>query len=231
VLSPILFAILIDDIGKIQNNRYGTCIILYADDILLIAKSVTALQRMLWLCEQELNSIDMVINVRKSCCIRVGTRQDKPCSNINTMDGRQLSLVNEIRYLGVVIVRSVKFKCSVDQAKKSFCRAANSIFAKIGRLASDEVVALSKCKCLPILLYALEVCNLNKSTMQSLDFTLNRFFLKLLRTSTMEIVTYCQEFFGCDLPSVTLRKRYVKFIDTNDPKLIFSFFLVQCCRC
>ena len=44
----------------------------------------------------------------------------------------------------------------------------------------------------PILLYALEVCNLNKSTLQSLGFTLNRFFMKLFKTSNMEIVTYCQ---------------------------------------
>ena len=70
VLSPFLSAIFTDDVGKIQNNRCGTYIILYAGDILLIAKSVTALQRMLWSCEQELNSIDMVINVRKSCCMR-----------------------------------------------------------------------------------------------------------------------------------------------------------------
>jgi len=42
----------------------------------------------------------------------------------------------------------------------------------------------------------------------------------------MEIVTYCQEFFGCDLglPSVTLRKRYVKFIDTNDRSRYFHSF-------
>jgi len=52
--------------------------------------------------------------------------------------------------------------------------------------------------------------------MQSLDFTLNRFLMKLFKTSNMEIVTYCHELFGRDLPSVTLRKRYVKFIDTND---------------
>ena len=58
--------------------------------------TVTALQRMLWLCEQELNSIDMVIDVKKSCCMRV-TRQDKSCSSISTTDGRQLSWVNEIR--------------------------------------------------------------------------------------------------------------------------------------
>jgi len=65
---------------------------------------------MLWLREQELNSIDMVINAKKSCCIRVGRRQDKSCSNISTTDGRQLSWVNEIRYLGVVIVRSAVVK-------------------------------------------------------------------------------------------------------------------------
>ena len=53
----------------------------------------------------------------------------------------------------------MKFKCSVDQAKKSFYRAANSIFPKVGtRLASEEVVVeLLKCKRLLILLYALEV--------------------------------------------------------------------------
>ena len=35
-------------------------------------------------------------------------------------------------------------------------------------------------------------------------------------SSNMEIVTYCQKFFRCDLPSVILQKRYVKFIDNNE---------------
>jgi len=34
---------------------------------------------------------------------------------------------------------------------------------------------LVKSKCIPILLYGLEVCELNKSQMASLDFTINRF--------------------------------------------------------
>jgi len=41
------------------------------------------------------------------------------------------------------------------------------------------MVQLLKQKCLPILLYALEVCNLDERTMQSLYFTMNRFFMKL----------------------------------------------------
>ena len=86
-----------------------------------------------------------------------------------------------------VNVRAVKFKCSVDQAKRSFYRAANSIFARVGRLASEEVMVQ-----LPFLIYALEVCNLDNRILQSLDFTVNRFFMKLFRTSNTEIVHYRQ---------------------------------------
>jgi len=88
--------------------------------------------------------------------------------------------VDVIRNLGVFIIRAAKFKCSIDKAKRSFYRAANGIFAKIGiRLACEEVmVQLLKQKCLPIFLYALDVCNLDKRSTQSLDFTFNRFFMK-----------------------------------------------------
>jgi len=87
--------------------------------------------------------------------------------------------LDEIRYLGVFIIRGAKFKCSIDKAKRSFYRAANGIFAKIGRLASEVVmIQLLKQKYLPILLYALDVRNLDKRSMQSLDFTFNRFFMK-----------------------------------------------------
>ena len=83
-----------------------------------------------------------------------------------------------------------------------------------GRLASEEVmVQLLKHKCLPILLYALlEVCNLDKRILQSLDFTVNRFFVKLSMTFNIETVHYCQSVFGCELPNVLLVKKYEKFI-------------------
>ena len=53
---------------------------------------------------------------------------------------------------------------SSEEAKRSFHRAANAIFGKIGRLASEEVTLhLLKTKCIPVLLYRLEVLQLNKS--------------------------------------------------------------------
>ena len=68
-------------------------------------------------------------------------------------------------------------------------------------------------KCMPILLYALEVCALDKRSVQSLDFTINRFFMKLFKTSSIVTVRDCQSFFGVDLPSIVLAKRFDKFVD------------------
>jgi len=59
---------------------------------------------------------------------------------ITTIDGRKLVWAAEIRHVGVFIVCAIKFKCFVDQAKRSFYCAANSIFAMVRRLAFEEVM-------------------------------------------------------------------------------------------
>jgi len=90
----------------------------------------------------------------------------------------------------------------------AFCRAANAIFGKVGRISSEEVVLqLVKSKCLPFLLYCLEVCPLTKTDIKSLDFVINRVFMKLFRTSNIVTVKACQLQFTIDLPSVIIEKR------------------------
>ena len=80
-----------------------------------------------------------------------------------------------MRYLGAYFVQSRTMKCSLDVAKRGFYRAANGIFGKIGRTASEEVVLeLIRTKCIPILLYGLEVLPLYQYQLRSLDFVINR---------------------------------------------------------
>jgi len=116
-------------------------------------------------------------------------------------------------YLGVYIVRSCKFKCSFEAAKRSFYRSANSIFGKIGRIASEEItLQLILSKCIPALLYGLEACPLNKSDLRSLDFVADRLFMKLFKTANIQIVRECQKILVTfELPSVILDKRCSKF--------------------
>jgi len=71
VLSPVLFAVYLDDLGKLCSPMNSCYIILYADDILLISPSVTYTERLLYHCEQELSWLDMNINFNKSCCLRM----------------------------------------------------------------------------------------------------------------------------------------------------------------
>jgi len=64
---------------------------------------------------------------------------------------------------------------------------------KVGRISSEEVVLqLVKSKCLPILLYCLEVCPLTKTDLKLLDFL-------IFRTSNIDTVKTCRLQFSFDL--------------------------------
>ena len=104
-------------------------VVLYADDILLIAPSVSGLQVLFDACAIELSWLDMNIN-KRSCCIRIGPRWDVRCRSIKTSNGHIIPWVTEFRYLGTYIVGSRTFKCSTTHAKRSFHTAINAIFEK-----------------------------------------------------------------------------------------------------
>jgi len=221
VLSPYLFAVYIDSIVvKVLKSNIGcyvkwTCmsVLLYADDIILLAPSITALQQLLHVCEQELRWLDMSINVKKSACMRIGPRFNAKCNNIITVDGRELTWVDNIRYLGVYVTAARMFNCSIHNAKRSFYRAFNAIFGKVGRVASEDVVMeLLKTKCLPILYYGLEACPLNKSQIHSLEFALNSCLRKLFNTRSQDIVDECMTMFNCLSVEDSLLKRKCKFM-------------------
>jgi len=134
---------------------------MYANDIILTAPSVGLLQKLLHTCEQELCWLEMSINVKKSCCLRVGPRCDVACANITTSSREQLPWVKELRYLGVYLVQSRHFRCTIHEHKKSFFRSVNTIFGKVGRTALEEVtLQLVFSKCIPVLLFGLESVHL-----------------------------------------------------------------------
>ena len=70
------------------------------------------------------------------------------------------------------IVSSRIFRCSQFAGlRQALDRAANSIFGKIGWIASEDVLLqLLKLECIPVLLHAVEVCQLPRRDLQSLDF-------------------------------------------------------------
>ena len=90
VLSPVLFLVYVDNIIERLNDSNLGCFIddlylgciMYADDLILISASVSILQQMTFICENEAEYIDMKFNTSKSMVIRFGKRCKNICENI-----------------------------------------------------------------------------------------------------------------------------------------------------
>jgi hypothetical protein len=219
VLSPYFFASYIDDIVDKVNSHYnlgcyfkGFCVslLLYADDIIIIAPTVMALQKLFNIVEAELTQLDMKINANKSHCIRIGPRHNFNCADIITSDGDAIQWTEEIRYLGIFIVTNNVFCCNHSNAKRSFYRTFNSIFSKVGRIASEDVIIqLVKTKCMPAMLYGLDVCCINKSQINSLQYAVTGMLMKVFNTKSRDIVEQCTLYFNfLSVDEYTLKRQY-----------------------
>ena len=79
---------------------------------------------------------------------------------------------------GIYLLSSKRFKVST-----AHYGAANAIFCRIDRIATEEYTWLSYIlltKCVPILLYGLEACSIRKTDLDSLDFVVNSFFCAIV---------------------------------------------------
>ena len=221
VLSPYLFALFIDDvIDNLKLLPYGCFvrfvnfnILMYADDIIMVAPTISALQLLVAEGEQALNCLDMTINVKKCACMRIGRRHNVACLPILLSDGQLIQWTNSITYLGVTIVSATSFSCSFKESKCKFYRAFNAIFGKVGRSASEVVtVELLRAKCTPILLYAVEACPFKSSVINSLQFALTGAVMKIFNTKSKEIANVCANMFGISDVSSLINRRTSKFI-------------------
>ena len=197
VLSPTLFCIYVDNIlsklsmygCRMNGISYGS--FMYADDLILIAPSVAELQLMVKVCCNELDSINLKLNTKKSYCIRIGKRFFVGCPNISTGYG-DIIWAKEVKYLGITIESNRRFKTSFKNMKCKFYASFNTMYSKLGNIPDLNVtIHLLDSISIPILLYALEALNLNKAELNSLEYTLNKALFKIFRVSQAENLSFC----------------------------------------
>ena len=211
-LAPALFAVCINNVLVHCGAPGVGFILVYADDVLLISRSVSHLQRLVNIVCKELHDLDLHVNVAKSFCIRVGKRYHNLCAPIESLGGGIFHWRSSIRYLGVVLEEGRTFKCSFDLAKRKYNRAVNCLLSKLGRQNRETVlVQLMNAKCLPVLLFGTESCIVTNRTTSSLDFTVRRFLCKIFKTNNRSVIDDCASSFGVLLPSTVIPKRTCKF--------------------
>jgi len=67
-------------------------------------------------------------------------------------------------------------------------------------------------KCLPTLLYAVEVCPLNKSDIRAVDYVVDSALKKIFDTNSKEIILKCRLMFDLNSISDVLLKRQRNFL-------------------
>ena len=218
VLSPILFSVYVDNILRNLNNlgchMFGICMgsFLYADDLVLLAPSVEALQEMITICCREFSNIDLVLNESKSRCIRIGKRWHEQCVPLRTSKGI-IPWSKLVTYLGVNILAAKKFSCCFDKPKSSFYSCFNSIYSKLGKI-NNPIVTLNLISsvALPCLLFAVEALPLTKAVIKVLEHPWSRVFMKLFWTFNNEIIAQCQLYTGFTTVEHLARERKTKFV-------------------
>ena len=73
------------------------------------------------------------------------------------------------------------------------------------------------------LAYGLEACPSRKTDLNSLDFVVNIFLIKLFQTSNIDLVKRCQSYFFFELPSV-IHVRRVSESDLRYTEIIQIYF-------
>ena len=139
ILSPLLFTAYIDIVlRELELSKLGCYInskcmnsFLYADDLILLAISVTDLQLLVSKCLVVFNSLDLHINCAKSVCLRIGPRFSASCKTIMAANST-LKWVSEVKYLGIHLKSSANVTFNWQPARSNFYKALNNIMGALG---------------------------------------------------------------------------------------------------
>ena len=142
LLSPLLFILYINDLhdaigGGLIVAAMNVRLLMYADDIVLVADDRTVLQRMINNLEKYCDYWGMEVNLKKSevMVFRNGGRMS--AEENWQYKGEEIKIVNEFNYLGVTLTPKVGFAKHVERRNIS---AKNSINAAWGNFLSLDYI-------------------------------------------------------------------------------------------
>jgi hypothetical protein len=230
VLSPFLFSVYIDIlITKLRNSGLGLYLhrsfigcILYADDVMLLACSLTEMQRMLNICSDVIGSLDMKFNAGKSFAIRFGKRYKSKCAALK-LDGCCLEYADKVSYLGMVVKSGMQMAYDFTHTTASFYRSFNKIWSKCSRGTSEAVgVYVMQSICVPTLTYGFDVLGVVGARLDKLENALHNAIRKMFAISNNDNVAYVMQAFGVKNLAVIRKSRVCKFLNKFACKY-FSF--------
>lgn len=145
-----------ENIKKDLNLYLNLCVLLYADDTILLSENQEDFQNLLNVFSRYCKEWRLKVNSKKTKVVIFGRGNQTNCF---TFDGSQLEIVNNFKYLGVTFCKSNSFNLNV---KELFDKATKAMYGVIGKcrthnLAIDCKIDMFDKIIKPILLYGCEV--------------------------------------------------------------------------
>ena len=205
VASPILFTVYMDElIHRLEGSHIGCYIgreffgtLCYADDVTLLAPTVSALQHMLQVCEDFGKEYDVSYNPSKSVCLQIGGEILQTRSDV-FLNGQTIKWDNSAKHLGNIINTHNSDSNDIRQKRNDFLARSNSVFVTY-RAASREAktkVFTSKCCCF----YGSQTWRLTSREVEELHVTWRKAVRRLLnvprntRSALLPYLMSCKPF-------------------------------------
>ena len=156
VLSPTFFNIYMDELSHLLKNKMSGCFInsvcfnhlLYADDMVLLAPSASALQSLVDLCSDYIKENDLLLNCKKSKYMVFKNKlvAEFDCPKIY-IDNAPIDLYCGVEYLGMQVRDDFLDDDSVISTMKGIYSRSNLITKNFSHCCTDVKVKLFKNFC------------------------------------------------------------------------------------
>lgn len=159
ILSPYLFNLYFDDLSSGLNEIHCGCVIndvivnhlMYADDLVLLAPSVSGLQKLVNCCESYANLHDVIFNASKSACMLFRPKGNKNniCTTISLNDS-VIPVVTHTKYLGHIICDTLSDHLDIQRQEKQLYVQGNILLRRFYMCSTDVKLTLFRSYCTPM---------------------------------------------------------------------------------
>ncbi len=137
-LSPTLFNIYVNDLPSLVSkldcgiflDEKQVCILMFADDIVLISNSAAGLQKQLDAVSEWGSLWQIKFNAKKSIVVHYRPKRTIICHDSFTLASRELSIQSDYKYLGITLNEHLDLNITVDILSSSATRALGAIINK-----------------------------------------------------------------------------------------------------
>lgn len=177
VISPVLFCVYIDDLlVRLSLSGVGCFIgldfvgaLAYADDIVLLAPTPSAMRQMLRICDEYAAAYDIIFNAEKSKFLVIPSIKRRRyykdmCGCHFYIGGNIIENVNQYTHLGHIVTSTLSDIDDITHRRNCFVGQTNNVLCFFNKL--DMIVKLKLFKSYCSSIYGSELWSLNNDTIE-----------------------------------------------------------------